>query len=288
MNRSILVLILAVAAFGGFACKKAAPNANAEVSGETAAPSQFASITDPAAAVAEGDRLFDDNQTELAIEAYKRAVELNPDLADAYFKMGIAYSLIETEAVRSGTSDYVPGEVVGNKVVKTNSTKMFEKAVVAYKKLLAKTPDDPVANFNLGRSLNKLDKDEDAEEALAKAVKLKPDDVEYMNELGLIQIKLAKYHEAVKVLKKALELDPENPEVEEALEEATAGARRLDYNNPDNTNSAKKSANSNANVEADMSSNSNTSTKPPSNTKVEPPKPGKDTKPSPKPTPKRN
>jgi len=288
MYRSFLVLIIVFAVVGGFGCRKAeVANANAEPAAEPAAPSQFASITDPAAAVAEGDRLFDDNQTELAIEAYKRAIELNPDLADAFFKMGVAYALIETEAVRTGTSDHVPGEVVGNKLVKTNSIKMFEKAVVAYRKLLAKTPDDPVANFNLGRSLNKLDKDEDAEKALEKAVKLKPDDVEYMNELGLIQIKLAKYHEAVKVLKKALELDPENPETEEALEEATAGARRLDYNNPDNTNTAKRT-NSNANVNANTASNSNSAAKPPSNTKVEPPKSGKDTKPTPKPTPKRN
>lgn len=288
MYRSFLILIIVCAVVGGFGCKKAeVANANANTSADTGGPSPFASITDPAAAVAEGDRLFDDNQTDLAIQAYKRAVELNPDLADAYFKMGVAYALIETEAVRTGTSTVVPGEVVGNKLVKTDSTKMFEKAVVAYKKLLAKTPDDPVANFNLGRSLNKLNKDEDSEEALAKAVKLKPDDVEYLNELGLIQIKLAKYHEAVKVLKKALELDPENAETEEALEEATAGARRIEYNNPDNSNTAKRS-NSNANVNANTASNSNNSTKPPSNTKVEPPKPGKDPKPTPKPAPKRN
>ncbi|MBL8180106.1 MAG: tetratricopeptide repeat protein [Blastocatellia bacterium] len=288
MYRAFLILIIICAVVGGFGCKRAeVANANVETSAEPAAPSQFASITDPAAAVAEGDRLFDDNQTELAIEAYKRAVELDPDLADAYFKMGVAYALIETEAIRTGTSTVVPGEVVGNKLVKTDSTKMFEKAVVAYKKLLAKTPDDPVANFNLGRSLNKLNKDEDAEKALEKAVKLKPDDVEYLNELGLIQIKLAKYHEAVKVLKKAQELDPENAETEEALEEATAGARRLDYNNPDNTNTAKRT-NANANVNANTASNSNSATKPPSNTKVEPPKPGKDPKQTPKPTPKRN
>ncbi|HMT06658.1 MAG TPA: tetratricopeptide repeat protein [Pyrinomonadaceae bacterium] len=288
MYRSFLVLIIVFAVVGGFGCKKAeVANANAEPTAETGAPSPFAAITDPAAAVVEGDRLFDDNQTELAIAAYKRAVELDPDLAEAYFKMGVAYALIETEAVRTGTSDYVPGEVVGNKLVKTDSTKMFEKAVVAYKKLLAKTPDDPVANFNLGRALNKLNKDEDAEKALEKAVKLKPDDVEYLNELGLIQIKLAKYHEAVKVLKKAFELDPENAETEEALEEATAGARRIDYNNPANTNTAARS-NSNANVNANTASNSNSATKPPSNTKVEPPKSGKDPKPTPKPAPKRN
>lgn len=282
---------MVVTAFAGFACKTAAPNANTEVASETpAVPSTFSAITDPGAAVAEGDRLFDDNQTELAIDAYKRAIELDPDLADAYFKMGIAYALIETEAVRMGTSTVVPGEVVGNKLVKTDSIKMFEKAVVAYKKLLAKSPDDPVANFNLGRALNKLNKDEDSEKALEKAVKLKPDDVEYLNELGLIQIKLAKYHEAVKVLKKAQELDPENAETEEALEEATAGARRIDYNNPANSNTAKKPSNTNSN--ANVATDSNTSIKPPSNTKVEPPKSGKDPKPTPKPaaksTPKRN
>ena len=43
-------------------------------------------------------KLFDDGKTEMAIEAFNQAVKLNPDLAEAYFKLGIAYALVESMA----------------------------------------------------------------------------------------------------------------------------------------------------------------------------------------------
>ena len=271
-------------------CKKAVADANADTTTEVPAEttvSQFSTITDSAVAMTEGNRLFDNNQTELAIEAYKRAVELDPEIAEAYFKMGIAYALIEKEAMRSGTGDVVPGETVGNKVVKTNSDKMFEKAVTAYKKLIAKSPDDAAAHFNLGRAYNKLNKDEEAEKELEKAAKLKSDDSEYQTELGGIRVKLAKYHEALAALKKALELDPENSQAEELLEDAQAGAKRVDFNQPDNTNSNKKQVsvsvvNSSSNSSSNSVSNSLVKS-PPANSKND-----KTSKPTPKPVSTRN
>lgn len=289
MKRYALFLVLFTLAMTISGCKKAEVNANSnsEVPVETTA-SQFSAITDPVAALTEGNRLFDDNQTELAIEAYKRAVELDPDMAEAYFKMGVAYALIEKEAMRTGTGDVVPGETVGNKVVKTNSDKMFEKAVTAYKKLIAKSPDDAAAHFNLGRAYNKLNKDEEAEKELEKAVKLKADDSEYQTELGGIRVKLAKYSEAIGPLKKALEFDPENSQAEEILEDAQAGAKRVEFNQPDPANTNKKQASntvagSNTNSNSATASNSSVKT-PPSNSKSD----GKDPKneKNPKPTPK--
>lgn len=267
--KSFAILIIFLLAFSmQFGCKKAAVNANTETNANVAAVSPFAEMTDANAAFAEGNRLFDDNQTELAIAAFKRAVEINPDFAEAFFKMGIAYALIEKEALRSGTGDVIPGDVTGNKTVKTNSEKMFEKAVSAYKKLINATPDDAVSHFNLARAYNKLNKDEEAEKEFETAVKLKPEEVEFLTELGGARIKLAKYHEALVPLKKALELDPENPEAEELLEDAQAGAKRVDYNQPDNSNTAKRSnsnTTANSNTNANVAGNSNTQAKPPAN-----------------------
>ncbi len=255
-----------------FGCKKAAVNANVETNTNTETVSPFAEITDANVAFAEGNRLFDDNQTEMAIAAYKRAVELNSDFAEAYFKMGIAYALLEKEAMRTGTGEIVPGETTSNKTVKQNSEKMFEKAVTAYKKLIATSHNDANAHFNLARAYNKLNKDEESEKEFEIAVKLKPDDVEYQTELGAIRIKLAKYHEALIPLKKALELDPENPEAEKLLEDAEAGAKRIDFSQPDNTNSAKKPASgsaTNSNSDANVAGNSNAAPKP-ANTDTKP------------------
>lgn len=291
MKSFVILITFALA----FACAKKSENANVAANSNASAvsaTSQFAEITDANTATEAGNRLLDDNQTELAIEAFKRAVEIDPNAAEAYFKMGIAYSLIEKEAMRTGTGDVIPGEVVGKNPPKTNSEKMFERAVTAYKKLIDADSKDAVAYFNLGRAYNKLNKDEEAEDALAQAVKLRPDDSEYQTQLGSIRIKLAQYREAVTPLRKALDIDPDNSEAAELLEDAEAGAKRVEFRQPDNSNSDTKlklNANSNSNSNANTAGASNSDTKPSAgnSNKKDDPKDKKVPVPTPKPATKR-
>jgi tetratricopeptide (TPR) repeat protein len=217
------------------------PITNTNVNSNTQAQATpLPEFTDAETAFAEGNKLFDANKTELAIEAYNQAVKLNPDLAEAYFKLGVSYALIEKQKEIDSLNEEIevtPTPTPGKKPKKDvpppirvkDSEKAFEKAVKAYKKLLAKNPKDDVALFNLGRAYNKLDEDEDSEKSLREAVKLKPDDTVYQTELGAILIKLAKYDEAVRVLKKALDLDAENSEADELLEKAEAGKKRINF-----------------------------------------------------------
>jgi tetratricopeptide (TPR) repeat protein len=235
-------------------CGKSSDNTNqANTNAETVAsptPTPQAQATplpvfpDAETAYAEGDKLFDANKTELAVEAYRQAVEKNPDYADAWFKLGVSYALIEkqneieslneenpvatptpTPARRSKNSKNKKEQVVRTK----DSEKAFEKAVAAYKKIIAKNKEDHAAYYNLGRSYNKLDEDEDAQKALREAVKLQPEDSLYQTEFGAILIKLAQYDEAVKALKKALDIDRDNSEAAELLEKAEAGKRRINF-----------------------------------------------------------
>ncbi len=193
-------------------------------------------FTDADTAFAEGNKLFDANENEKAVDAYKQAVKLNPDFAEAYFKLGIAYSLLENEQEASENPDETPTpkpakSKKGKKDAPppTKANKAFENAVKAYKKILVKNPKDDVSHFNLGRAYNKLNDDKEAEKSLRQAVKLKPDDSEYQTELGAILIKLAQYDEAVSALKKAIKLDETNLQAEEMLEDAQAGKKRVDY-----------------------------------------------------------
>jgi tetratricopeptide (TPR) repeat protein len=213
-------------------------NPNSNVPAQSTPLPEF---TDADTAYAEGNKLFDANKTEMAVEAYNQAVKLNPDFADAWFKLGVSYALIEKqneiESLNEETEETptpTPARKSRNKkdapVVRTkDSEKAFEKAVAAYKKIIAKNKEDDAAYYNLGRSYNKLDEDEDAQKALREAVKLKPDDSLYQTEFGAILIKLAQYDEAVKALKKALEIDPENSEAAELLEKAEAGKKRINF-----------------------------------------------------------
>lgn len=225
-------------------------NANAEttVANTNSTPSVSATplpdFPDAETAYAEGDKLFDANRTEMAIEAYRQAVDKNPDFADAWFKLGVSYALVEKlneiESLNEENPEETPTPTPARrsrnrndkkeKVVRTkDSEKAFEKAVAAYKKILAKNKEDDAAYYNLGRSYNKLDEDEDAQKALKEAVKLKPDEPLYQTEYGAILIKLAQYDEAVRALKKALEIDPENSEAAELLEKAEAGKKRINF-----------------------------------------------------------
>lgn len=231
-----------------------AANTNTNAQPDVAVPT----FDNAQAAFSAGEKYSDKDEVEKSIECYEQAVKLDPDLAEGYFKLGIAYALLEVDDTRI-PGDSVPGEKPaktgkGNVVEPANkSGKAFEQAVKAYKKLLAKNPADDLAQYNLGRAFSKLNKDVDSEKALRQAVKLKPEDAEYQRELGATLSKLAKYDEAIKALKKAESLEPDNSQIEGLLEKAMAGKKRVDFGKLKNDESqngkdGKTDSNSNANA----------------------------------------
>ena len=265
MRQVFTIVVLAVFVVAWAGCTRKSANTDDANNVNTLTESPFANITDANAALAEGNRLLDENQTELAIQAYKQAVKLNPDLAEAHFQLGIAYALLEMQYAQSGTVD--PDNPDAR--VKTRSQKAFEKAVETYKKWLAANGNDDAAHFNLARTYYKLNKLEEAEKEFRQAVKIKPDDPDYQTELGAILIKMAQYREAIVPLKKAVDLDPANERAASLLEDAEAGRQRLDYVPPNkdvNKSNSNMSANSNTNANTGSHSNSNSAPKtPPAN-----------------------
>lgn len=254
MNKFFTILFLSAVLIFQISCAKVDSNSNVNASPTPAnvantnvnqantkvESTPLPQYTDAETALTDGNRFFDENETDKAIEAYSQAVKLNPELGEAYFKLGISYAIrekvSETEAIIVEETP-TPTPKKSKKEVeapKKDSEKAFESAVKAFKKVLAKNPKDDVAQFYLGRSLDKLNEDPDSLKALREAVKLKPDNSEYQTELGKILIKLAQYDEAVRTLKKALELDENNMLAEEQLEKAEAGKQRIDFAKKEN------------------------------------------------------
>lgn len=254
MKRVLFIALFAIVFAAG--CSSSEPVAETPPPSAEGAPIPLDQITDPNVALAEGIRLLDENQTAAAIEAFRHAIKLNPDLADAYFQLGIAYALLEMQNQLTGVVSEEPASNSKSEKSKTDSEKAFEKAVEAYEKRIKASPEDHAAHFNLGRTYVKLLKDEEAEKAFKQAVKLKPDDTEYQTELGAILIRLAQYHEAIGPLKKAIELDPSNARAADLLEDAQAGRQRVDYIQKNTNQPSNKASNSNANAAANSNSNS--------------------------------
>ena len=210
--------------------------ANAEIS-EEIEDEEVPKFEDAKEALDKGTEYFDKNRNEMAIDAFKQAVELDPDLAEAHFKLGVAYALEEAEEEAKVQPADEEEETEATKKKKKEKEKKkqsviaFENAVKAYKKFVSKNPKDAEAFYNLGRAYNKLgDKnDQDARKALEKAVKLDDENSVYRTELGEILNKLAKYEDAIRQLNKAIALDENNFRAEDLLEEAKAGKKRVDF-----------------------------------------------------------
>lgn len=211
-----------------------ASNSNTNVTAQSTPLPEF---SDAETALAEGKKQLDAGDTQKSIEALRQAVKLSPEMAEAYFNLGIAYALAEKEREISQTVTEEPTPTPSKArktkknefVPETDSDKAFDKAAQLYEKAAKKNPKDDQVLYNLGRAYNKINKDTESEKALLQAVKLKPEDAEYQVELGAIQIKLAHYDRAVVALKKAISLDPENIYAEELLEKAEAGVKRINY-----------------------------------------------------------
>ena len=156
--------------------------------------------------VDEGKELYRTDQDEKAVERFLEAIKLDPDQAEAHFRLGLAYDAVgkEQEAEES-----------------------YKKSIELYKKYLKENSEDAESHYNLGQAYAGLHLYSEAVREYRQATKLKDDDSDMFYDLGMALSKLANYDEAVTAFNKSLEIDPENYRAEDALEEAREGVQRI-------------------------------------------------------------
>jgi tetratricopeptide (TPR) repeat protein len=164
-------------------------------------------LADAREAFDRGMSAYRNDRDEEAVESFRRAVELDPDFAEAHYRLGLAYNATKQT---------------------DEAEKAFREAVKAFERRTKRDEKDSDAFYFLGICYEKLGEYDDAVKALKEAVKTSPsenDDKYY--ELAFSQYQLAQYDEAVRALNKALEVNPDNYPAQDLLEKAKAGAERI-------------------------------------------------------------
>jgi tetratricopeptide (TPR) repeat protein len=244
---SLIVIFLLAIGQGACSRKKAVnTNTNAAAEGSHTADENR---TQARALLLDGQDLYLTDQDEKAVEVFQEAVKLDPDLAEGYFRLGLAYVAIGKDQ---------------------EAEDAYKKAVEKYKKYLAQDgKEDAEAHYNAGQAYAGLHLYSEAVREYRQATHLKDDDADMFYDLGTALTKLAQYDEAASAFTKSLEIDPENTRAEDALEEAREGIQRIKSGKKHQEDLLKKEKqdelkNANANGDAPQT---NTSAKSNSNSK---------------------
>ena len=158
--------------------------------------------------LAKGRELYRNDEDVQALEAFQQALKLDPEFAEAHFRLGLAYDALGQEQEAEGA---------------------YKKAVETYKKYLTveQHEDDAEAHYNLGQTYYGLHLYSEAVREYREAIRNKPDDAAIQYDLGLALMRLAQYDQAAAAFSKSLELDPQNYRAEDSLAEAQEGITRI-------------------------------------------------------------
>jgi tetratricopeptide (TPR) repeat protein len=157
-------------------------------------------------------------QLDEAVIAFKKAISIKPDYADAYNNLGNALQdqgkLAEAiEAYNKALSikpDYA--EAHNNMGVTLKEHGKLVKAIEAYNKAISLKPDYADAYNNLGTALQDQGKLGEAIEAYNKALSIKPDLAGACNNLGTALKNQGKLAEAIEAYNKARSIKPDYAE----------------------------------------------------------------------------
>lgn len=205
--RTTLLILLAFALLTQIGCRRQLGNEAAEAN-ETVQTADLQDGSHARTLLAQGKQFYQNDQDEKAIEAFKQALKLDPDLAEAHFRLGLTYGALGDEQ---------------------QAEESYKKAVASYRKYFSVEGNekDAEAHYNLAQTLAGLHLYTEAVREYRQAVKLKEDDADIYYDMGLALSRLAQYDQAVDAFEKSLAIDPENYRAEDELAEAREGVKRI-------------------------------------------------------------
>ena len=181
----------------------------ANTNNSSSADKSLGAAVDPARARAfleQGKELYKKDEDEKAAEAFQKAISFDPSLAEAHFRLGLAYDALAQ---------------------KHEAEDAYKKAIESYKKFITANPKDAEAHYNMGQAYAALHLYGEATREYRQATHLKPDDAAIYYDLGMALTRLAQYDDAAGAFQKCIDIDPDNYRAQDALAEAREGAKRI-------------------------------------------------------------
>jgi serine/threonine-protein kinase len=151
-----------------------------------------------------------------AAAAYRKAIDLKPDFAEAYSNLGRALDELrkydDAAAALRKAIDLKPDLVSAhvNLGVAPQGQKNYREAEAAYRKAIDLQPDLVKAHNNLGNALNRQGRRDEAAAAFRRAIALKPDFVLAHINLGGALFERGNYGEAEAAFRTAVRLRPDS------------------------------------------------------------------------------
>ena len=160
-----------------------------------------------------GNLLAQAGKGEEALESYKKALELDPNLVDAHLNLGLLLQNVRPAEAAEHLAKYVqakPDDVPVRLALANVQAQMgrLADAVANCRAAIKAAPDSPEAYLGLGVALAASDDISGANTALSKVLELRPDSARGHNEMGRLLQKAGNLQAAKDYYSKAVVLDP--------------------------------------------------------------------------------
>ena len=169
-----------------------------------------------------GHILSEMGDTGRAINSYQKAVDLNPDLREAWIQLGDVMTSLNNplalryyeNAIRLDTSDI---ETMHNRAYALQKFGKLNEAIFEYKSNISNFPGYELSYYNLALLYSKSDSNDLAIKYFTNAINLNDQEPSSYYQRGRCYEKLSKKAEALVDYKKAIELDHNYSEAKKSL-----------------------------------------------------------------------
>ncbi|MFZ2055407.1 MAG: protein kinase [Candidatus Aminicenantales bacterium] len=169
--------------------------------------------------------------------AYEKAVEIDPEFAEAYYDLGLTYAALQN--IEAQDAAIIKAKTLSHKLTEKNRliiergyASVIEKDPEKYFRLLLeyaeKYPKEKGSHYDLGSYYAAYGNSEKAIEELSKALELDPNYGWALNDLGYVYLDRGDFSKAVECFKKYASLSPGEANPLDSLAEAYFWMGRLD------------------------------------------------------------